>query len=361
MALILPRIHRYIGLTMLGLWFVQALTGVVMVFHWEVGDALVPSAHRAADWPALERRIRELETDRPGWHASSVYPTGGAADRFDIFLDAADDRTDVVRVDGAGTVLSERPSERDYLHAPLLESAVTLHQSLFAGHRGRLFLGVSGSVLLINLLFGVKLAWPARGDWRRSLLKFRGWPRAWRLRAWHRTAGLWLVIPAFVFLSAGVFLAFDDALEELLHAAPEIPAIERSAVPAAIGPGGAIERALARFPDSTFSGLAMPADGRPWYRVRVRQPGEIRRVFGTTAVYISPLDGRTLGVNDATRVSWRRRFLDATYPVHTGEVAGLPGRLLALASGLMVLTSLLLGAAMWWRRRAPTTPRPAAG
>ena len=86
----------------------------------------------------------------------------------------------------------------------------------------------------------------------------------------------------------------------------------------------------------------------------------MRRVFGTTAVYVSAVDGRTLGFNNARRASWRRRFLDATYPVHTGEAAGLPGRMLALASGLLLLGTMLLGATMWWRQRTARAGRRTA-
>jgi uncharacterized iron-regulated membrane protein len=38
---------------------------------------------------------------------------------------------------------------------------------------------------------------------------------------------------------------------------------------------------------------------------------------------------------------------DAAYPVHTGEAAGLPGRMSALVSELLLLGTMPLGATMW--------------
>jgi uncharacterized iron-regulated membrane protein len=41
------------------------------------------------------------------------------------------------------------------------------------------------------------------------------------------------------------------------------------------------------------------------------------------------------------------------YPVHTGEAAGLPGRLSAFAVALWLLVMLVLGIGLWIARRRP--------
>jgi uncharacterized iron-regulated membrane protein len=350
----LRRLHRYLGLTMLALWLVQAGTGVLMTFHWEIGDARVAGREAPTGWPALEQRMDRLAAEHPGSEVRSVYPTAGSPNRFDFFVDDASGATDVIRTNGAGEVLASWPSGRDYARAPWIETAVTLHQSLFAGHTGRLLLGASGLVLLSNLLVGLRLAWPAPGEWRRALRPpTRGTATA-RLYGWHRAVGLWLALPALMVVSAGILLAFDDAVEELLSAAPPEPSFAVRAGPAPLGPARAVALALGRFPGATFSGLTMPSATQPWYRVRVRQPGELRRVYGTTTVYVDPADGAIDVVNDARAAPWRRRFLDACYPVHTGEAAGAAGRAAVLATALGVITSIVLGGCLWVRRRRPS-------
>jgi uncharacterized iron-regulated membrane protein len=54
----LRKIHRYLGLT-LSLWAVQALSGMLMVFHWELDDAFIPGEHRAmhSSRECLHRRV----------------------------------------------------------------------------------------------------------------------------------------------------------------------------------------------------------------------------------------------------------------------------------------------------------------
>jgi uncharacterized iron-regulated membrane protein len=358
----LRKIHRYISLSLAGVWLVQALTGALMVFHWEIDDALVPGAERPVDLQAVAAAARQLQFERADAKVVSLYPTAGQADRFDIYVEDAGGRTDVVRVDGAGQPLVARPSDYDYPRAGLIQAAIVLHQTLFAGDRGKLFLGCSGVFLLSNLILGIKLAWPRRGDWRRALMPAPVRAHAAQVFSWHRATGLWFALPAFVLITGGMLLAFEDPLENFLGTGVPPAALEgatstrvKSLATALVDPGEALKVAFGRFPASSLAGLRMPSDNAPWYRVRVLQPGEPARVYGSTAVYVSAEDGRVLAVDDALQASARQRFVDLLFPLHTGEVAGLPGRLLALATSLWLLTMLTLGIILWSARRRPTS------
>jgi uncharacterized iron-regulated membrane protein len=157
---LLRQIHRYASLTLVTLWVIQALTGVLMVFHWELDDAGIAGEHRAFDADLLGARVEDLQATRPGQTVTSLYPT---------YLENSDGATDSVRVDGHGTILRERPLDHDFAHTGIIQAAVILHQSLFAGDRGRLFIGCSGLLLLSNLILGLTLAWPRVGQWQRAL------------------------------------------------------------------------------------------------------------------------------------------------------------------------------------------------
>ena len=43
----LRRVHRYIAIALAVLWVSQALTGLAMVFRWEVSDAVLPGPDHA--------------------------------------------------------------------------------------------------------------------------------------------------------------------------------------------------------------------------------------------------------------------------------------------------------------------------
>ncbi|MGH3626466.1 MAG: PepSY domain-containing protein, partial [Sciscionella sp.] len=164
---------------------------------------------------------------------------------------------------------------------------------------------------------------------------------------------LWLVLPAVLFITAGAVEGLIEPLESLLGAARDPPAIQpaASSVRHTISPSRAIAIAVARHPGSALSVLGMPTAQRPWYRIRVLEPGEPRRAFGTTVVYVGALKGDVLADFDALKEPRATRALADAYPLHTGEFFGLPGRIMSLVDGLWLMAMALFGAQLWWTRR----------
>lgn len=353
----LRRVHRWLAFGLGALWLSQALTGLLMVFRWELDDAPIAAPAVPLDLDALGERIAAIDAERPARRVVQLFATGGVDGRYDLYVDDADGNTDIVRIDGTGRVLRTRPSGHDYAAAGFIPNAATLHQTLFAGDTGKRIVGISGLFLLATIVMGLVLAWPARSaHWRSAL-----WPRAARTGAprryaWHRAAGLWLGAPAVVLLGAGVLMTFESPLEHWLGqdgTPPELataPALTGRPIP----PAQAFRTALEQFPSTELSGAALPSTEQPWYRIRVRQPEEWRRVYGTTVVYVAAVDGRVLLVEDALDAPRARAFLSNLYAIHTGEVGGLAGRLLTLAIGAWLFTMLLLGFGLWSARRRPT-------
>ena len=55
--------------------------------------------------------------------------------------------------------------------------------------------------------------------------------------------------------------------------------------------------------------------------------------------------------SDAFKLPLNERFVNAIYPIHSGEAFGIGGRLIVLLTGLSLLAMGVLGAGMWWTRR----------
>jgi uncharacterized iron-regulated membrane protein len=202
------------------------------------------------------------------------------------------------------------------------------------------------------MAFGIRLAWPRAGRWAQALRPRRGPTAVVTLFTWHRALGLWLVVPAMVLIAAGMLIAIGDPLRDALGGSvvdPPVAAHATAAHPPTLSE--ALRTAMARFPGATLSIATLPRVDRPWYLIRMRQSGEIRRLFGTTRVWIDARDGRVLAVHDALAARSAVAFFDGLYPTHTGEIAGLGGRLLVLAVGLWLAAMLLLGTLLWWRKR----------
>lgn len=352
MKAVLRKVHRYVSLAFVGLWLLQAATGVLLVFHWEFDDAALNGPARPLNPAAFDAGLRAAVAERPGTKLTAIYASGGSPNRFDAMLEKPDGKSDVLRVDGGGAVLRQRPSDYDFAHIGPFQIATYLHQTLFAGDRGQYLIGISGAVLLSNIVIGLQMAWPRRGQWRRALIPTGGKGPVAPLYGWHRALGLWFAAPALLLVSAGVVLVFEAPFDGL--AAPWAPAPERAA---STGSGGevslaqALTTAGALYPQARLAAVETPSPQSPWYKVRFRQAGDARRVFGTTTVYVDAHGGRVLADYDARRAPWGRKALTALNPLHTGEIGGFAGRVIAVGVGLWLLTLASLGVVLWWTRR----------
>jgi uncharacterized iron-regulated membrane protein len=353
----LRRIHRWLALGCALLWLSQAVTGLLMVYRWELDDARLGASQVPLDPAALGSSIAALEAGSPARKVTQLYTTGGVEGRFDLYTTGAGGRDEIIRVDGAGRVLRARPDSTE-MAAGFIPLAAKLHQTLFAGDVGHVVVGISGLILLVSLISGTVLAWPRKGQFRAVVFPRRTRPGAARRYAWHRALGLWFGLPATVVVAAGVLLVFYDPVERWLGADATPPELESVAAFAGepIPPARAITTALDTVPGSQLSGAAFPRQDRPWYRVRLLQPEEWRRVYGTTVVYVAAADGRVILVQDALASTPARAFLDNLYPVHTGEAGGVVGRLMALLIAGWLLGMLVLGVGLW---RSRTVRRPA--
>lgn len=355
--------HRYVSLVFAALWLLQAVTGVLLVFHWELDDWSVRGPAGPLDPAAFSRALQAYPAAYPGHVVSAVYASAGEAGRFDVMLKKPDGHEDVLRVDGRGDVLRVRPGDYDDLHIGPFQIATYLHQTLFAGDRGQFFLGFSAILLFTNLVAGLKLAWPRAGQWAKALRPAPAKSAAIGLFAWHRAVGLWLGVLGAAAVALGVCMAFEDPLASLLaDPRPDPDAAAAAAIPlsaAPVTPDDALQAGMGRYPGSPLASLILPTPDRPWYRVRVVQPGEWRRAQGLTTVYVSSRDGRVLADDNALTEPMANRVYDALYAVHTGEAGGPAMRWLVLCVGVWLTAMIGLGVSLWLVRRRLRTARPA--
>jgi uncharacterized iron-regulated membrane protein len=341
------RVHRWLGLFAGVFWLVQAATGVLCVFHWEAADAVISLLHRPTDLRGLEARIHALETAGSGRHVMAVWTTAGLSDDYRIFVDHAAHESTSVRVAGDGTVLVERDTSKD---GPF-DTIVAIHQTLLAGVAGSWIVGVSGMLLISNILLALWFSIPRRGGWRTALTPASKGPLAARLYSWHRAVGLIAAIPALALIGAGTTLVFESGVRDLLGAAPPRIAPQPSSEPPRVGFAAATQTALDVFPNSRLTAVKMPTAADATYEMHVLATDEIRRAYGTSVVFVDSMTGHVRGVFPANAAPAARAFVDGLYAVHTGEIGGLAGRLIVLSLGFWLLAMIGLGISLWVSRR----------
>ena len=349
---VLMKAHRWLSLAMMVLWLLQALTGVICVFHWELDDATIAAPAVPLDLVRVSAHLERLAPRGSGRTVVEMWTSAGVGDRWDVTLAGRDPA--IVRIDGAGRTLRVRRAGERLADGGLLDTLDNLHQTLLAGDPGGWIIGLSGLLLVSNLLMGALAAWPrgghARGKWRRALTPPRRGALAARLHGWHRALGLAIVAPVLLLVSAGVLRAFSDGFQELIGAAlPAPPAIKPGA--SGIALARAVEAALHARPRARLAAVIFPQPGDAVWTIRLVEPGELSRAYGQSRVYVDGRDGRVIGAWDAPAASWRYRLADAVLPVHTGEAAGTGGRVLVMLLGTGLAAMIALGASLWWQRR----------
>jgi uncharacterized iron-regulated membrane protein len=347
-------LHKYVSLTFAALWILQALTGALLVFHWELDDAFLGGASAPVNIEKLGASVDAMTASRQYGMPTGVYWSGAEAARYDVIAER-DGKSDVVRIDGQGAILRSRPWDHDFARIGIFQDITYLHQTLFAHDPGKWFLGASGLLLVTNLVLALKLAWPRRQSWASALLPRRSKVLAANVFAWHRALGLSLAFVALISIGAGVLMAYETPLEDWFDdARPSPSTAAASAEPGsavAIGTAQAIRTALERYPSAALTGIDLPDAKSAWFKIELRQPSELRRVSGRTFVYVSSLSGRILQDYDARSAPLKTRFWDALYAIHTGEAGGWLGRWAALLVGVWLLSMIGLGLTLWWVRR----------
>jgi uncharacterized iron-regulated membrane protein len=72
---------------------------------------------------------------------------------------------------------------------------------------------------------------------------------------------------------------------------------------------------------------------------------------GHRELYLDGQDGRLLGDREPWKGTAADIFIQAQFPLHSGRILGLPGRVLISAMGIVVAMLSVTGVVIWWRKR----------
>ncbi len=390
---VLLRLHRWIGLATALFLAVVGLTGATIVFERELDAWLnpdlfdAPRESRGAPVLAVTELIRRIEATDPSVLVTfaplrlppgraavfSVAPRPGGADLgySQVFVDPATGRRLGTRQWGA--------LRFDRRHAiPLL---FEVHTSLeLPGGIGPWLLGSVAVLWGLNSLAGFVLTLPRRAS--RDARAARGpgtrpfwsrWGSAWRIQRGsptlrliydlHRAPGLWFALVFVTLAASGAYLQLGhDLLRPLVATVAPLSADPLDRKP----PARDVERAGARTADDLAAILARArvfGAARGWPEpddVWLDTGAAVYRVgfgdrhgagLGTPHVFLDP-DGRVLGTDGPGAGSVADRLLGSAFPVHSGQAAGIAGRVLILATGLALCVLSCTGVVLWVRRRA---------
>lgn len=355
-------VHLYAGIVGGILLLVTGLTGSLIVFSNET-DALLNEA--AFHVPEKEPRVPlQVALDKvkkayPKETAAVFYPArlAGETHRFTLRSPAG---LRLVSVDpGSGDIVASRLRNRTFIGWTR-----DLHVQLLSGKNGETVVGIGGILLFLLCVTGLVVWFPKPGRKLTDGFKVR-WSAGWKRQNYdlHRAGGLFVLVLLTVTAATGVALVFDDATGKVVStltrtpARPPRPATGTTESASPLPLDELRQKAEEALPGGELAAILLPRNVGEPVGFRKRFPGDWHHA-GRSFVYIDPGNGKALRVDDSRAAPLGMRIINVLYPLHTGEWAGTPARVIQVFIGLAPGLLFLSGFLMWWNRSLARRFRP---
>ncbi|WP_430462205.1 PepSY-associated TM helix domain-containing protein [Thalassolituus sp. LLYu03] len=392
------KLHRWAGLTTAVFLLITGLTGAVISWDHELDDLLnrhLFEAHSVGTPQPVNDLIAQVERQFPtmqvlyfpthteAGHALELYmqprlnPATGEpfAEEFNqLFVDPV-----------SGDILGHRtwgavwPISRENAVSFLYKLHYSLHFPTIAGtdQWGVWLLGIIALIWTLDSFFGLILTLPKRMKKTTVVRKsfFARWAPHWKIR-WnksayklnfdlHQAVSLWtwglLLIIAFTAFSLNLYREVFFPVMSAVSDVTPTPYDTRPFTPLADieQPTLTIPDAMAIAQDKATSmgwseplGAVFYARNFGLYDFKFFNPEEDHGAGGGghKTLFIDVQSGELLG----QRLPWTGTaadlFVQAQFPLHSGRILGLPGRILISVMGLVVAMLSVTGVIIWWRK-----------
>ncbi|MBO9708632.1 MAG: PepSY domain-containing protein [Caulobacter sp.] len=400
---ILTFLHRWVGLFIAGFLFVSGVTGAVISWDHELDDVLNPHLMYArsksgAPKPPLDlARAIEARDPRVQVTYAPLAPEPGGTLAFGV-APKRDPATGKLFQPGYNQVFvdpvtGQEQGRREWgavwpiTSETFVSFLYVLHYSLHIPEMwgidrwGIWLLGVVAVLWTLDCFVGFYLTLPprpkaasekradAKGFWSR-------WKPAWQIKTKasayrinfdiHRAFGLWLwgvlFTVAFTAFSLNLYTeVFYPVMSKVSKVTPSPFDLRKPAdIHNPIIATRSYDQVLAAAKtDAAARGWTAPPGGVFYspeygiYGVAFHEPGGDHGGAGVGPPYLY-YDGRTgqfLGQREPWAGTAADIFVQAQFPLHSGRILGLPGRILISFMGLVVAALSVTGVVIWWKKR----------
>ncbi|MGB1464987.1 MAG: PepSY-associated TM helix domain-containing protein [Alcanivorax nanhaiticus] len=396
MRALLVVLHRWFGLFIAGFLIIAGLTGALISWDHELDEWLNPHLFEAQSQgeplPMLElvRRVEEADprvrasffplAAEPGhnaeiWVDAQVNPDTGRRYELDydhVFVDPV-----------SGEIVGQRLWGKISLHPEHLMSFLyklhfTLHLPEWKGidRWGIWLMGIAALVWLFDTFIAMVITLPRKRRTASSKNWLQRWKPAWKIRRGvgayklnfdlHRAVGLWvfglLLILAFTSFSLNLYREVFYPIMSTVSETTPGPFETRTptALHDPVEPGIAWQPLLQQARDEADQrdwdepiGDVFYSDNFAVFGVRFYYPGEDHDSGGmkVKSLYYDGKNGELIG----DEVPWTGTAADVfnqlQFPLHSGRIAGLPGRILVSFMGIAVAMLSFTGIVIWWKKR----------
>jgi len=380
-------VHRYLGLLTAAFLFVSGLTGAVISWDHELDDLLNPHLMEARTPGKPQSSLdlaRQVEQRHPEAKVSFIPLHAGQGKSLGFGVDATGfNQVFVDPVSGAELGKREWGAVWPISKETLVSFLYRLHYSLHIPEMwgidrwGIWLMGVIAMVWLVDSFVGFYLTLPVRARSAPARNWWQRWNPAWKVR-WggggaklnfdlHRAFSLWtwglLFILAFTAFSLNLYReVFYPVMKTVSEVTPtpfdtRVPRDLRNPLVAQVGYEKILQQAAQEAQRREWkepAGSVFYSQAYGIYGVSFFKPGDDHGAggVGPAVLYYDGIDGRLLGERQPWKGTAADIFVQAQFPLHSGRILGLPGRILISAMGIVVAMLSVTGVVIWWRKRS---------
>ncbi len=343
MRAIVVKLHMYGAFVAAVFVVVLGVTGSIMAFEDELDHLTNPRLFKVT--PAgTPKPLTELGADvlaaNPGKHIGGY----GMGVRPDLSYYVAVGGTAVFVNQYTGQILGERsgPTWLSQVHQ--------LHLRLLAGPTGKTIVSWAGVLTLLLSMSGLYLWWPAK---RIGINWGAGGRRRWF--DVHNSVGILAFVFLFIASLTGIAIGFENVTSPMFYrftnSQPSRFAVPVTPQPGArlLTPDDALAMARAAMPGAAPIAVTAPSP-KSAYRVAMRFPEDLTP-GGRTRVYVDPYTGTVLQAESSRTTAPGTRIINTNRAIHTGDIFGMPSKILMSLTSLAAIAQVITGVTMWWKRK----------
>lgn len=375
----LGMLHRWFGLFTAVFLFIAGITGAVISWDHELDGWLNPQFYVASDGPQRSalQIADEVERRHPDAWVSYLPLSAEPGKALQVWVDpkpgkAALDYNQIAVDPVTGTEQARRmwgevSLSRENFLSFLYRLHYTLQLPMAGGYDiGTLFMGIVAIVWALDAFVALWLSFPNLRSWRKSFA-FR-WAKGGHALTFdlHRSGGVWtwllVLMLAVTAVSMNLRSQVMAPIVSIFSPLTPDPFDSRTPLPPDQYAQPGVDRAR------VVELAAAEARRRGWdppggmsyspdyglYSVGFFLPGDDHGDvgLGNPWLYFDAKDGRVVAADIPGQGSAGDIFMQAQFPLHSGRILGIWGRILVSLLGLAVATLSVTGVVIWLRKRS---------
>jgi uncharacterized iron-regulated membrane protein len=360
------KVHLWLGLASGLVVFIVSITGAIFTFQDDIRDLTEPwrKVEAQTTAPVLPSQLQAAAlATHPGVDRNDAWVTYFAPNRSAtvFFVDKASQPIQVYLNPYTGQVLHEM-NLRTHFFTIIQE----IHMHLLLPEAvAKWVIGISISIFVVMLLTGLVLWWPKRKQERKQRFTIK-WGARWRRINYdlHNVLGFYAASIGLVLALSGLFMIFPWMLESIRFtvdggkpAPQDIMTMQldtlQPATAATESLTDIVYRNVRRLSPTHEMVLIAPVGARK-APVFCWTYQKALHYYHRDEYAFHPVSGQMLESRFHATKSTGTKFSDMNYDLHTGQILGFGGKLVAFMGSLISASLPVTGTIIWWGRRNKT-------